>query len=173
MKRSKNSVYKLTLLSMLTAVAMLLSYVESLVPPLVAVPGVKIGFSNIATVLTLYTLGIPSAVAVSVVRVCLSALLFGNVQTLFFSLMGAAFALVIMSLMRFFTPFSEIGVSVAGGVFHNVGQILVAMLLLRTAELGYYLIVLSITGTISGILIGLCGGILTNRLKTNNLSGKY
>lgn len=151
---------------MLTAVAMLLSYLESLVPPLVAIPGVKVGFSNIATVLTLYTLGIPSAIAVSLVRVSLSALLFGNVQVFFFSLMGAVFALVTMSLMKLFTPFSEIGVSVAGGVMHNAGQIVAAVIVMENSAIASFLPPLIITGTLAGVVVGIVSALLVKRLSS-------
>ena len=157
-----------------TSVALVLAYIELLIPPLfAAVPGIKLGLPNILIIFILYRFGLRSAATVSLVRIALVALLFGNTMTLAYSIAGAVLSLSVMALLKKLNFLSTVGVSVAGGVFHNVGQILVAMLLLRTAELGYYLIVLSITGTISGILIGLCGGILTNRLKTNNLSGKY
>ena len=160
---------RLTLLSVLVAVAMILSYVESLVPAFVAVPGVKMGLSNIATVFALYTLGPVAAISVSLVRVCLSALLFGNAASLIYSLFGAAFALLAMILLKRLSLFSAMGVSVAGGVFHNVGQILMAMWLLGTAELGYYLIVLAITGTVSGVFVGLCGGMAVKRIPMRNM----
>lgn len=166
MNKSSFSTKKLTLLSMLTAVAMLLSYVESLVPPFVAIPGVKLGLSNIATVLTLYTLGIPAAIAVSFVRVCLSSLLFGNVQILFFSLMGAAFALITMSVMKKLTPFSVIGVSVAGGVMHNVGQIVAACIVMENAAIASYLPPLIVTGTLAGVAVGAAAAALVGRLSS-------
>ena len=161
---------KLATLSLLISVAMILSYIESLIPPLVAVPGVKLGLSNIATVFALYALGAPAAVTVSLLRVLLSALLFGSFVSLIYSFSGALLALALMILIRKIGRFSSVGVSVVGGVTHNIGQILMAMLLLETAELGYYLVVLTVTGTISGILIGLCGALLIKRVpKTYNI----
>ena len=165
---------KVAFLGLCTAIALVLAYVELLLPPLFAsVPGIKLGLPNIVIVFILYRFGLRRAATVSLVRIAAVALLFGNPMTLAYSIAGAVLSLAAMALLKHLNFLSTVGVSVAGGVFHNVGQILVAMLLLRTAELGYYLIVLSVTGTISGILIGLCGGILANRLKTNNLSGKY
>lgn len=161
----RTSAHKLALLGLCTAVALVLAYLETLLPPLfAAVPGIKPGLANIAILFVLYRYNLPSAAAVSLVRIAIAALLFGNVMTLAYSLAGAAFSLTVMSLLRHTRLFSPIGVSVSGGVFHNVGQILVAMVLLGTAELGYYLIVLAVTGTVSGILVGLCGGLLIRRV---------
>ena len=155
---------KVALMGVCTALALVLSYVELLLPPLfVAVPGIKLGLPNILIIFLLYRFGLRSAATVSLVRIALVALLFGNTMTLAYSLAGAVLSLAIMTLLKKMNFLSTIGVSVAGGVSHNVGQILVAMLLLGTAELGYYLIVLAITGTIAGILIGLCGGVLIPR----------
>lgn len=152
-------------LGLCSSVALVLAYVEILLPPLfVAVPGIKLGLPNIVIIFILYHLGIRRAAAVSFVRIAVVALLFGNPMTLAYSIAGALLSLGMMFLLKKLNFLSIIGVSVAGGVFHNVGQILMAMLLLGTAELGYYLIVLTVTGTISGILIGLCGGMLVKRI---------
>ena len=152
-------------LGLCSSVALVLAYVEILLPPLfVAVPGIKLGLPNIVIIFILYHLGIRRAAAVSFVRIAVVALLFGNPMTLAYSIAGALLSLGVMFLLQKLNFLSIIGVSVAGGVFHNVGQILMAMLLLGTAELGYYLIVLTVTGTISGILIGLCGGMLVKRI---------
>jgi heptaprenyl diphosphate synthase len=152
-------------LGLCSSVALVLAYVEILLPPLfVAVPGIKLGLPNIVIIFILYHLGIRRAAAVSFVRIAVVALLFGNPMTLAYSIAGALLSLGVMFLLKKLNFLSIIGFSVAGGVFHNVGQILMAMLLLGTAELGYYLIVLTVTGTISGILIGLCGGMLVKRI---------
>ncbi len=167
MKRGETKVNtkKLTLLSLIVAVAMILSYVESLVPAFVAVPGVKMGLSNIATVFALYTLGPLSAVCVSVVRVCLSSLLFGNPVMLIYSLFGAAFALAAMLLLHRVKLFSTVGVSVVGGVMHNAGQVLAACLVMENAAISLYLAPLAISGTLAGVVIGVAAGVLTNRVK--------
>ena len=161
----KLSTKQLVTLSALIAVAMILSYIESLIPAFVAVPGVKMGLSNIATVFALYALGWPFAICVSVVRVVLSALLFGNVVSLIYSISGAALALLSMILMKRFDRFSSIGVSVVGGLCHNVGQIVAACFVMKTAAIAYYLIPLTISGTISGVVIGLIAGNLVERVK--------
>lgn len=161
---------KLAYLGLCTAVALILAYVEVLLPPLyTAVPGIKLGLPNIAILFVLYRYGVRYAAAVSFVRMAVVALLFGNPMTFVYSLAGAALSLLVMSLLRRLDFLSIVGVSVAGGVFHNVGQILMAMLLLGTAELGYYLIVLAITGTISGIFVGLCGALAVKRISGGNI----
>lgn len=162
---------KVALFGLCTSVALVLAYLELLIPPLfVAVPGIKLGLPNILIIFVLYRFGLRSAATVSLVRIALVALLFGNTMTLAYSIAGATLSLAVMALLKKLNFLSTVGVSVAGGVFHNVGQILMAMLLLGTAELGYYLIILAVTGTISGILIGLCGGMLINRIKFKFLS---
>ena len=160
----KNSTKRLAYLSLTVAVAMILSYVESLIPPLVAVPGVKIGLSNIATVFALYTLGIPCAIAVSLVRVLLSALLFGNVASLIYSAFGAAAALTFMCLLRRTHLFSPVGVSISGGIAHNAGQVLAACLVLESSAISVYLAPLVVSGTVAGVLVGIAAGILISRI---------
>ena len=148
-----------------TALAMVLAYVEALLPPLFpAVPGIKMGLPNIVIVFLLYRRGPAVAAAVSLLRIVLVSLLFGNVMALMYSLAGGALSLAVMVLLRRLRAFSAVGVSVAGGVAHNIGQILTAMWLLETAELGYYLAVLTVTGTVAGVLVGLCGALLIKRI---------
>lgn len=148
-----------------TALALILAYVEALLPPLFpAVPGMKMGLPNIVIVFLLYRRGPVFAGAVSLLRILLVSLLFGNVMALLYSLAGGVLSLLVMALLRRLRVLSTVGVSVAGGVTHNVGQILMAMLLLETAELGYYLAVLTVTGTVAGVLIGLCGALLIKHI---------
>ena len=161
----KNYGNKTAFLGLCTALALILAYVEVLLPPLLsAVPGIKMGLPNIIIIFLLYRHGPVPAAAVSLTRVLLVALLFGNVMSLAYSLAGAILSLAAMALLRRLDFLSAVGVSVAGGVMHNVGQILMAMLLLGTAELGYYLIVLAVTGTVAGVCIGLCGSVLVRRV---------
>ncbi len=155
---------KLTTISLLIALAMILSYIESQIPAFAAVPGVKIGLSNIATVFTLYTLGAVPAVTVTVIRVLLSSLLFGNMASLIFSISGASLALLFMISFKRLPLFSEIGVSVLGGVAHNAGQIIAAAFVMENAGIAYYLVPLIISGTIAGIVIGIIAGLLIRRI---------
>lgn len=155
----------ITFIGVGTALAMVLAYVEIIIPPLfAAVPGIKMGLPNIIIVFLLYRCGPAYATATSILRIVLVSILFGNAMSLIYSLAGGLLSLLIMILLRRLDFLSVVGVSVAGGVSHNIGQILMAMLLLETAELGYYLVVLIVTGTIAGILIGLCGSLLIKRI---------
>ena len=164
--KKKNPVYRLTLLSMLIAVAMLLSYIEHLLPSFVPIPGVKLGLANVATVFAIYTLGIRSGISVSLVRIVLSALLFGNALGLIYALSGAALALLGMCIIKNLHLFSEVGVSVVGGVLHNVGQIIAAAAVMKTASLVIvYLPVLLVSGTLAGIAIGIASGLVIRSLK--------
>ena len=153
------------LLGVCVALAMVLAYIEVIIPPIFsAIPGIKMGLPNIIIVFLLYRRGPIFAAIVSFLRIVLVSLLFSNFVALMYSLAGGILSLIIMIILRKLHFLSSVGVSVAGGVTHNIGQILMAMLLLETAELGYYLAVLTVTGTISGILIGLCGASLIKRV---------
>ncbi len=161
----KNKNRKIAYLGLCTALALVFAYAELLLPPLYsAVPGIKIGLPNVVIVFVLYRFGWGEAAAVSFVRVALVSLLFGNIMAFAYSMAGAVLSLFAMAALKRTESFSAVGVSVAGAVFHNVGQVLAAMLLLGTAEIGYYLIVLTVTGVLSGILVGICGGLAVKRI---------
>lgn len=159
MKKTK----RLVLLAMLTAVAMILSYVESLLPS-VGIPGVKMGLANIAVIFALFRFGWKEAAALSLVRVVLVSLLFGSVGAMLYSLAGAVLSLAVMALLRRIDRFSTVGISVAGGVAHNAGQILMAMLILQTKQLLGYLPVLAVSGIAGGGLTGLAAALLIRRI---------
>ena len=151
------------MLSLLTAVAMILSYVESLLPS-AGIPGVKMGLANIAVIFALFRLGWKEAAALSLVRVVLVSLLFGSVGAMLYSLAGAVLSLAVMALLRRADRFSTVGVSVAGGVAHNAGQILMAMLVLQTKQLLGYLPILAVSGIAGGVLTGLAAALLIRRI---------
>ena len=159
MKKTK----RLVLLAMLTAVAMILSYVESLLPS-VGIPGVKMGLTNIAVIFALFRFGWKEAAALSLVRVVLVSLLFGSVGAMLYSLAGAVLSLAVMALLRRIDRFSTVGISVAGGVAHNAGQILMAMLILQTKQLLGYLPVLAVSGIAGGVLTGRAAALLIRRI---------
>ena len=158
MKNNRIRTKKMTVLALCTSVALILSYVEFLLPAIfVSVPGIKMGLPNIAILLVLYRIGEKEAAAVSFVRLVISTMLFGNFTSFVYSLAGAVLSLGVMILLKKSDMLSTLGVSVAGALMHNVGQVLVAMALMHTSEIGYYMIVLAITGIISGIFVGICG----------------
>ncbi|MCI6116026.1 MAG: Gx transporter family protein [Spirochaetales bacterium] len=158
---------KIARMGLLVALSMILSYVESLIPAFVAVPGVKVGLANIVVIFALYTLGPIEALIVSLLRVILSSFLFGSVLSLLYSLSGALLSLGGMILMKKLKIFSTTVVSVTGGVLHNVGQILVACLVLETDVLLYYLPVLILSGVITGAVIGIIASLVIMRLENN------
>ena len=161
----KISTKKLTTLAVTVATAMILSFVESQIPAIVPIPGVKLGLANIAIVFALYKLGIWQAGLVSIVRVALSAILFGNSLGFLYSLAGAVFSLAVMILFKRVIKMHTVGVSIAGGVMHNAAQIAVASIVMETAVIIYYLPWLIISGVFAGIAIGIAGYQLIKRIK--------
>ena len=160
----KHHTRKLTVLAMTLSFALILSFVESRIPALVAIPGVKAGLANIAVIFALYKLGAREAVVVSLLRVMIVSMLFGSVASLIYSVAGAVLSLSIMILLKRLTPLSEVTVSVFGGVMHNVGQIIAASLMLSTNVVVYYLPFLLISGTLAGIAIGVASALLIKRI---------
>ena len=156
---------KVAFIGLSIALAMILSFVESQIPALVAIPGVKVGLPNLVMVFLLYKVGWKETVMVSIIRILLISMLFGNIQTLAFSVAGAVLSLVGMILLKKTNWFSCIAVSVVGGILHNVGQIIAACFWTETAQIAYYLPVLLISGTIAGTLIGIVSGLLVKRLE--------
>ncbi len=160
-----NKTKKIAFLGVLTGVALVLSYLEAILPPIyAAVPGIKVGLPNIVIILILYKTGFKEAIAVSLIRVFIVALLFGNVMTLAYSMAGALLSILLMALFKKLDFFSVVGVSIIGGIAHNLGQILVAIVLLNSTLIGYYMIILTITGTFAGVFVGLVGSVVTKKL---------
>ena len=156
---------KLTTLSITVTIAMALSFLESQIPAFVAVPGVKVGLANIAIFFILYRFGIKEAALVSGVRVVLMGLLFGNFVSMLYSIAGAVLSLSVMVLFKKLAFFGEVGVSVLGGITHNIAQIGMACLLLRSDAILYYLPVLLLSGTVAGIVVGIVAAILIRKIK--------
>ena len=154
-------IQKITFISVFAAFAMVLSYVEMMLPPIwSAVPGIKVGLPNVIIIFVLYKLSFKYAAFISLLRVFAVALLFGNVLTLSYSIAGAVISLLVMWLLKKTSLFSMVGVSIAGGVSHNLGQIIVAMIVMQTKEIGYYMTILAVSGVLAGIVIGLIGAML-------------
>lgn len=140
------------------ALALILAYVESLIPFSFGIPGIKLGLPNLIVVLLLYGTGrnhVRDALTVNILRIVLSGFLFSNLYTILYSLAGAALSFIAMLIGRRMRCFSIVGVSVLGGVFHNIGQIIVAMFVVETVYVGYYVPILIAVGTITGAILGI------------------
>ena len=146
---------KLAMMGLFTALAMIFGYVEAILPISIGIPGVKLGLANLVVVFALYRLRPLEAFWINVVRIILVSFMFGNLSMMIYSLAGGVLSFAVMALLKKSRKFSIYGVSVAGGVFHNVGQLIVAMLVLETASLVYYGPVLLISGLVTGLLIGI------------------
>jgi len=144
----------------LTACALIFSYVEYLVPVNIGVPGIKLGLANIVIIVALYKMGIKYAFTINLVRIAISALLFSGVSGLMFGLTGGILSLTAMALLKKLDLFSVVWVSVFGGIVHNMGQLLVAALLLANFAVVYYLPVLLVSGALTGACIGFLARIL-------------
>lgn len=158
-------VKKFTIISVFIALALVLSYVDSLIHISVAVPGIKLGIANIAIIYALYKIGVKEAILISLLRIILSSILFGNVVSMAYSLAGAALSLSLMILLKKIFNFSIITVSIVGAIMHNIGQIIMAIILLSAAEIIYHLPVLLVTGTISGIGVGILSALVLKYTK--------
>lgn len=157
----------MTALALTVSFALILSFVESRIPAFVAIPGVKVGLANIAVIFTLYKFGIKEAITVSAVRVVLVSMLFGTPISMIYSLTGAVLSLAVMYILKRLTPLSEVTVSVAGGVAHNIGQLCAASVTLGTNVVIYYLPYLLPSGIIAGIAVGVASGLLIKRVDLN------
>lgn len=161
----KNRAHSVALYGMLIALAFILSFVETLIPIQIGLPGVKLGLANLVTIVGLYTIGVKGTVAVSLARIVLVSLTFGNMFSMFYSLAGWGLSLSLMILVKQLKLFSPVGVSIIGGVGHNVGQIVIAVLVVHTWWVFSYLPFLLAAGTIAGMVIGILGGIIAERIQ--------
>ena len=169
MKNSKAK--KAALFGLLVALAFVFSYLESLLPFNFGIPGVKLGLANLVVVVALYTMGEKVAFPVAVIRIVLAGLTFGNAYSLAYSLAGGLLSFGVMALAKR-TRLSPVGVSMLGGVSHNIGQIIVAAVLMGTYRIAYYLPVLLGAGLLTGLLLGLAASLIIDRLKKITKNGK-
>ncbi len=158
-------VKKISNLGLLLAIALILGYVETLVPIPFYVPGMKLGLSNLAVMFALYTYGHREAFVILIMKVLLTGFMFGNLVSIGYSLGGGTLALIFMVLCKFLSIFSKIGVSMSGGVAHNLGQLAVAAVLLETKSLIFYLPILMLSGLITGFFLGIICHMVLERLK--------
>ncbi len=139
------------------ALAFIFNYVEVIIPFSMIIPGIKLGLANIVVLTAMYAFGSRDAFIISMVRIVLVAITFSNTFTMIYSIAGGLLSWLIMSLFKKTNKFSMIGVSVAGGVAHNIGQLIVAAILMETISLIYYLPILIVGGIVTGIIIGWLG----------------
>lgn len=152
-----------------TALALIFSYVETLIPIHIGIPGVKLGLANLIVVIALYRMGVREAYVLSVVRVILAGFLFGNLFAILYSLAGGLLSLTVMVFLKKTEKFSVLGVSMAGAVFHNIGQLIMAAIVLESLSITYYLPALMISGIVTGLLIGIVANEMLKRVRSLQL----
>ena len=155
---------KITYIALLSAVALIFGYIESLFPVFIAVPGIKLGLSNIVILFALYRLDKPSAFFIMLIKVTVLSLLFSGLNVFFYSLCGGFLSLFAMIIFKRIN-LSTVGISITGGIFHNLGQLLAASIMLKTASVFYYLPVLLISGLIVGFITGMVCKLVLKNLK--------
>ena len=146
---------KIAYLGLITAVAVIFGYVESLIPFFAGVPGMKLGLANLAVLFVLEKYTWKEAALVSALRILIIGFMFGNLFSILYSMAGATLSLTVMTLLKKKSDFSLLGISVAGGVSHNIGQLIIAMMIAMSSSIIYYAPVLLISGVITGLLIGI------------------
>lgn len=165
---------KMVLLSLLVSQALVLHIFESMIPVPFITPGAKLGLANIVTVVSLYLFGEIATFLVIIVRLLLSSLLGGSIFSLLYSIAGALFSFIIMVLVKRIgkDKVSLIGVSTAGAVFHNIGQIIIAALVVQNVNISLYLPVLTMSGIGTGFFVGLTSRYILNHLNKINGNNK-
>ena len=160
----KMTTKKTAQLGVYIALALILSYVESLIPFSFGIPGIKLGLTNVVTVIMMYTYGAPGAFGVGILRAVLSGFMFGNAFSIIYSVAGCVLSFIFMYILKKSDHFAIASVSVVGGVMHNVGQLIVAANVVKTYSVIYYAPVLIIAGVITGFLIGIVSGEIIKRI---------
>lgn len=154
---------QLARLGLLSAFAIIISYVETLIPINLGIPGVKPGFANMVIIVALYLYGIREAGIINFIRILVVGFMFGNVISIVFSIAGAIFSLIIMWIIKRIPDISMIVVSICGGVAHNIGQIMAAMFITTVYSLTYYIPFLIISGIITGAITGIIAQMIQSR----------
>ncbi|MDD2969760.1 MAG: Gx transporter family protein [Lachnospiraceae bacterium] len=160
---------KITIFGVLIALAFILSYIESLIPIPIPVPGIKLGLANLVVITGLYVMGEKEAFVLSLIRILLVSFTFGSPSTLLFSFAGGILSCFCMILMKQIGKFSLTGVSIAGGVAHNIGQVFIAILVVNNILMIYYLPFLLISGLVTGLVIGMVGALIVGSVKKYHL----
>ena len=162
--KGHNPAEKVALYGILIALAFIFSYVEALIPLPVPVPGMKLGLANLVNVVGLYTVGAAGTIAVGLIRIVMVGFTFSNPGSMLYALSGGVLSLAAMALAKKMDWFDKTGVSILGGVCHNIGQLSMAAWITGTASVFSYLPVLLVAGVITGAVIGLLGGLVTERI---------
>lgn len=149
---------KVSFCAILVALALVFSYVEAMIPFNFGIPGIKLGIANLVIVIGLYLLKPHEVLIISVVRILLAGFMFGSGMSIIYSLAGGLLSFAVMLLLKQMKGFSVLGVSIAGGVCHNVGQLLMAVLVVQNIKIGYYAPALLISGAVTGTIIGIVSG---------------
>ena len=167
---SRKTAYKIALCGIMTALALVFGYIEHLIPFPIGIYGIKLGLANLIVIVMLYKFKWYTALSINALRIFLSFLLFGSATSLIYSICGGILSFFAMLLLsRIKNPcFSAVGVSICGGVTHNLGQILAAMLLLDELRLAFYRPILVISGAITGTVIGLVASLILKHLPRVN-----
>lgn len=149
---------KVSTCAILVALALVFSYVEAMIPFNFGIPGIKLGIANLVIVIGLYLLKPHEVLIISVIRILLAGFMFGSGMSIVYSLAGGLLSFAVMLLLKRMKGFSVLGVSIAGGVCHNVGQLFMAVLIVQNIKIGYYAPVLLIAGAVTGTIIGIVSG---------------
>lgn len=160
---------KVAIFGIFVSLALIFSYVETLIPFHIGIPGIKLGLANLIIVIAMYKMSLKEAYLLSITRIVLSGFIFGNLFSIIYSLAGGLLSLSVMAGLKKIGGFSVIGVSIAGGVMHNVGQLIIAMLIVETFSVIYYVPVLLISGLLTGMIIGIIASEMLKRLVNINL----
>ena len=156
---------KVAYFGVFTALALIFSYIESLIPINFGIPGAKLGLANLMVVIVLYKMGAKEAYMLSMVRIVLSGFLFGNLFGILYSLAGGILSLSIMTLLKKTDKFSIIGISMAGAVCHNIGQLIIAGIVVESTNVIYYMPALLMVGLATGLVIGIISSETIKRLR--------
>lgn len=164
---------KIAYCAMLTALAMIFSYVESLIPINFGIPGMKLGTANLVTLIGLYFLRPREAAAIVFMRVVLTGFMFGNGMSILYSLAGGLLSVAVMAMVKKNGGFSVVGISIAGGISHNIGQLLTAACVVENLKVMYYLPALLAAGAVTGLLVGIVGGRILHVIRTHAVDMLY
>lgn len=165
-KKERTTAANVAKYGLLIALACVLSFVESLIPVPIGIPGVKLGLANLVTIVSLYVVGIRGTLFVSIVRVLLTGVMFGGLSPMLYSMSGCLVSLLFMISAKKLEIFSVRSISILGGIGHNIGQMAMAVLVLENLSLGYYFGVLMLSGMIAGMVVGLLGEMILKRFVT-------